>query len=331
MGVASFSGGVPLSLDAVPAFFWLLALVHSLAEFSPLRPGHFDLAERQGYHWLKHWLVLALFTLGWVGVAWSPTGWQSLGFSPLRWPAVAVAGLVLAVHAVIDLGGRAAVSWSSRRHSGNRAAIAWGFVASQTLHLLAIWWIAQTATLPVPFQFGLTDTGVAGPIPSMQQGNAYFAWLLMSSTYFRWAAAGVGGWILFGGAIFIRLALATPRLRLGADQGLPQPERAGESPVSSSSPAPATPPRTSDPGETEQIGVYVGLLERLLTLVFFVMGQVAAVGFLVAAKSIARYKELEDREFAEYYLVGTLLSFALAIAGFLVLQAVGLATFSSYR
>ncbi|MBE3576508.1 MAG: hypothetical protein IMX00_02280 [Limnochordales bacterium] len=38
------------------------------------------------------------------------------------------------------------------------------------------------------------------------------------------------------------------------------------------------------------------------------------------AKSIARFRELEDRQFAEYYLVGTLLSLTLATTGYLALQ-----------
>jgi hypothetical protein len=35
----------------------------------------------------------------------------------------------------------------------------------------------------------------------------------------------------------------------------------------------------------------------------------------MAAKSIARFRALEDREFAEYFLVGTLASLLLALAG----------------
>jgi len=37
------------------------------------------------------------------------------------------------------------------------------------------------------------------------------------------------------------------------------------------------------------------------------------VGWIIAAKSLARFKQLEDREFAEYFLVGTLASFLLAV------------------
>jgi hypothetical protein len=43
------------------------------------------------------------------------------------------------------------------------------------------------------------------------------------------------------------------------------------------------------------------------------LGEYSAVGWIIAAKSLARFKALEDREFAEYFLVGTLASLLLAV------------------
>ena len=43
------------------------------------------------------------------------------------------------------------------------------------------------------------------------------------------------------------------------------------------------------------------------------MGQLGAIGFVLAAKSLARFKQLDDRDFAEKYLVGTLLSVLIAL------------------
>lgn len=40
----------------------------------------------------------------------------------------------------------------------------------------------------------------------------------------------------------------------------------------------------------------------------------AAVGLVFTAKSIVRYKEFDRKEFAEYYLVGTLYSILIALA-----------------
>ena len=60
-------------------------------------------------------------------------------------------------------------------------------------------------------------------------------------------------------------------------------------------------------------GREVGSLERALALTMVLLGDYAAVGWIIAAKSLARFKQLEDREFAEYFLVGTLASFLLAV------------------
>jgi hypothetical protein len=59
-------------------------------------------------------------------------------------------------------------------------------------------------------------------------------------------------------------------------------------------------------------GRVIGALERLLTFFLVLQGAYGALGFLIAAKGITRFKQLDDREFAEYFLIGTLLSIILA-------------------
>lgn len=61
-------------------------------------------------------------------------------------------------------------------------------------------------------------------------------------------------------------------------------------------------------------GKYIGQLERALIFLFILTGQAAGIGFLVAAKSILRFEEAKKQHLAEYILIGTLLSFSLAIA-----------------
>lgn len=61
-------------------------------------------------------------------------------------------------------------------------------------------------------------------------------------------------------------------------------------------------------------GQIIGQLERALIFLLVLIGQPAGIGFLVAAKSILRFKESEEQKLAEYVLIGTLLSFSLAIA-----------------
>jgi hypothetical protein len=63
-------------------------------------------------------------------------------------------------------------------------------------------------------------------------------------------------------------------------------------------------------------GRFIGILERLFVFYFVVSGQWQAIGFLLAAKSVFRFgdlKESKDRKLTEYILIGTLLSFGIAI------------------
>ena len=61
-------------------------------------------------------------------------------------------------------------------------------------------------------------------------------------------------------------------------------------------------------------GELVGTLERILMVIFVSIGQFSAVGLVLTAKSIARYDKIShDKKFAEYYLLGTLLSAIIAI------------------
>lgn len=62
-------------------------------------------------------------------------------------------------------------------------------------------------------------------------------------------------------------------------------------------------------------GTYIGILERLFVFCFLVLNQWAAIGLLIAAKSIFRFSDLsraKDRKLTEYVLLGTLLSFGMA-------------------
>ncbi|MDO6490954.1 MULTISPECIES: DUF3307 domain-containing protein [unclassified Cellulophaga] len=63
-------------------------------------------------------------------------------------------------------------------------------------------------------------------------------------------------------------------------------------------------------------GAYIGVLERLFIFMFIVLGQWSGIGFLLTAKSVFRFGDLSkanDRKLTEYILIGTLISFGLAI------------------
>lgn len=64
-------------------------------------------------------------------------------------------------------------------------------------------------------------------------------------------------------------------------------------------------------------GKYIGVLERLLVFIFIIVDHWEAVGFLITAKSVFRFGDLmeaKQRKLTEYVLIGTLISFGIAIA-----------------
>ncbi|MBC6998664.1 DUF3307 domain-containing protein [Cytophaga sp. FL35] len=71
-------------------------------------------------------------------------------------------------------------------------------------------------------------------------------------------------------------------------------------------------------------GKYIGIIERLFVLMFIIMGRWEAIGLLIGAKSVFRFNDLKEsnnRKLTEYILIGTLLSFGLAILSGIVYKA----------
>jgi len=63
-------------------------------------------------------------------------------------------------------------------------------------------------------------------------------------------------------------------------------------------------------------GKYIGMIERLFVLLFIIMGRWDAIGLLITAKSVFRFNDLKasnNRKLTEYILIGTFLSFGIAI------------------
>ena len=69
-------------------------------------------------------------------------------------------------------------------------------------------------------------------------------------------------------------------------------------------------------------GKIIGYIERLLVLVLTYYSAYPAIGFIVAAKSIARFKQMDDRDWAEYFLLGTLSSMFIGITLGILLREV---------
>jgi hypothetical protein len=122
-----------------------------------------------------------------------------------------------------------------------------------------------------------------------------------SATGYRWGAVGLFAtgylYVCIRGIVLVRSVLELPALQMRRDDD----RNAGAIEIAR--------------------GRTIGSLERAIALTLVLLGQFGALALIVAAKSVARFKALEDREFAEYFLIGTLASLLLALAGGLGLEA----------
>jgi len=104
------------------------------------------------------------------------------------------------------------------------------------------------------------------------------------------------------------------RLRLGPLEAVAEPVATGA--------VPPVAPRDDGHASPARVGATIGIIERLLIATFVLTGAEAAIGFVVAAKTLARFRQLDDRDFAEYYLLGTLASVSVALGSALLAAAV---------
>lgn len=70
---------------------------------------------------------------------------------------------------------------------------------------------------------------------------------------------------------------------------------------------------------------WIGNIERVFILTSVLTSNIEAVGFLLAAKSVFRFGDLnkaKEIKITEYVLLGTLASFSFALLGALVLNSI---------
>lgn len=60
-------------------------------------------------------------------------------------------------------------------------------------------------------------------------------------------------------------------------------------------------------------GALIGILERWLIFPLVLLNQYTAIAFILTAKTVVRHKEFDNRDFAEYFIIGTLSSVATAL------------------
>ena len=77
--------------------------------------------------------------------------------------------------------------------------------------------------------------------------------------------------------------------------------------------------RTENTAQLGNAGLYIGWIERFLIITAMAMQSPALVGLILTGKSIARYPEFKEAKFAEYFLIGTLLSVSFSVLGGILL------------
>ncbi len=83
------------------------------------------------------------------------------------------------------------------------------------------------------------------------------------------------------------------------------------------------PPLPPDEGP-RGAGATIGVLERWMVLALVWANQWAGVGLVLTAKSVARFKRMDEQAFAEVYLIGTMASVLVAmVTGAMLRQIVG--------
>lgn len=78
-----------------------------------------------------------------------------------------------------------------------------------------------------------------------------------------------------------------------------------------------------DTDSLKDAGKYIGILERILIVTFICINFLEGIGYLLAAKSIFRFGDLtnsKDKKLTEYILLGTLISFSIAVIVGLILR-----------
>jgi hypothetical protein len=121
--------------------------------------------------------------------------------------------------------------------------------------------------------------------------------------------------------------LVSPPPAMGPSTGTAQPVADGAAMTAGAAPAPSL---QGEPGAgwRVRLGPLEATVESATAAPASSMGPaLTGPGFVVAAKTLARFRQLEDRSFAEYYLLGTLASVAVALGSGLV-AAAALATIS---
>ena len=80
--------------------------------------------------------------------------------------------------------------------------------------------------------------------------------------------------------------------------------------------------KIADAENLANAGKWIGIIERIIILVFVLQNQYSAIGLLIAAKGIIRFNDKDRQEIkTEYLVIGTLASIGLAIITGLIVKS----------
>jgi hypothetical protein len=66
-------------------------------------------------------------------------------------------------------------------------------------------------------------------------------------------------------------------------------------------------------GDEFKAGRIISIIEKVIIFIFVIANQYAAMGLVIAAKAFARFKVMDEKSFAEYVLIGNLLTAPLSL------------------
>ncbi|MDP3306613.1 MAG: DUF3307 domain-containing protein [Erysipelotrichaceae bacterium] len=71
--------------------------------------------------------------------------------------------------------------------------------------------------------------------------------------------------------------------------------------------------KKAEGNQEKNFGSLIGTLERITIVLLGLLNLWSSIAIVITAKSIARFKQLEDKDFAQKYLIGTLLSLSMTL------------------
>ena len=174
------------------------------------------------------------------------------------------------------------------------------FILDQFAHVAVtlVAWAVLLATAPVTDGFGSVVQALLGPADPATAHRAILTLVVLLDLAIINVRAA---------SLFVATLVHPREVVTGDEETAPPSDANGRARGSVASPA--------------RVGATIGVLERLLIVALVMTNSAAAVGFVVAAKTLARFKQLDDRQFAEYYLLGTLASVSIALGSALVAAA----------